>query len=90
MAQLAWYRSMSSVPAGVGRLWATAMRRSVQHQDLFFETHWPIGTWRTVALRIIEDLPAAAGLMFVDGSPIGPLWLNAPADDVLDQIREAR
>jgi hypothetical protein len=71
-----------------GRQAFSLLTISVRDQDLFFETQWPIGTWRTMALRIIEDVPAAAGRVFVDGTPIGPQARSAAADDVLDQIRK--
>jgi hypothetical protein len=60
---------------------------SVPDQDLLFETGWPIGMWRTMALRIIEDVPTAAGRVFVEGVPVGPHTQSGPADDVFEQIR---
>jgi hypothetical protein len=83
-------RSRSSVCGGLAeRRASTLLTLNVQDQDLVFETQWPIGTERTMALRIIDDVPAQAGRAFVDGSPIGPLRRNAPAHDVLPITRNS-
>lgn len=71
-----------------GRRAFSLLTVSVGDRDLFFETEWPIGTWRSMAQRIVEDVPLALGKVFVDGTQVGDQAHQAPAEDVLDKIRK--
>jgi hypothetical protein len=59
-------------------IWGLSARRafslvivSTTEGDVFFESPFPIGTWRSVAVRIPQDVPEAAGRIVVDGVPVG-------------------
>lgn len=45
----------------------TLITISTKDEELYFENAAPIGAWRATGRRIMEDVPAAAGRVYVDG-----------------------
>lgn len=45
----------------------TLITVSTDGQEMYFENETPIGQWKASAFRIVEAIPASAGLVWVDG-----------------------
>ena len=82
-------RTKVNVPALVGfGILAVGARKafsllvvSTGDGDVFFETEYPIGTWRSVAPRIPNDVPEAAGKVFVEGAAVEGAAVDAAVDE---------
>jgi hypothetical protein len=58
-------------------LWGLASRRaftliivSTQDEELLFDNDSPVGVWKASAKRIVDDVPAAGGKIYVDGEQL--------------------
>lgn len=66
----------------------TLVTLSVADQDLFFTTPFPMGQWRAVARRMVEEVPIAATKLYLDGTLIGSESDQKSGEtDIVDEIR---
>jgi hypothetical protein len=57
----------------------TLITVSTDTEELYFENNVPIGAWRATGRRIVEDVPRAAGRIYVDGYLADTVSATPPA-----------
>ena len=79
----------------VARRAFTIVTVSVVEQDMYFESDFPVGTWRASAPRMLEDVPWLVGKLIIDGAVVGgpiqtPEQSQTSPIDRLRQLAELR